>query len=124
MTHFKPIKYNIFDENMTHVEPQARYQVPVGPVTRARARRFKEELNNLIVKLQDEEGDKLAKERIQGSQEAPMKSVIWPNWIRRTIPILLFQFVLFVFGPRHAILKKKPYVFVLGWSFVFMSIST
>jgi len=65
------------DEDMSHMEPQARYQVPVGPVTRARARRFKEELNNLIVKLQDEEGDKLAKERIQGSQEAPMKSVIW-----------------------------------------------
>ena len=67
----------IVDEDMPQKEPQAKYQVPEGPVTRARARRFKEELNNLIIKLQDEEGNKLAKERIQGSQETPMKNVIW-----------------------------------------------
>ena len=65
------------DEDMPQKEPQAKYQVPEGPVTRARARRFKEELNNLIIKLQDEEGDKLAKERIPGSQETTMKNVIW-----------------------------------------------
>ena len=69
--------FNVADEDMTQKEPQAKYQVPEGPVTRARARRFKEELNNLIIKLQDEEGNKLAKERIQGSQETPMKNVIW-----------------------------------------------
>ena len=40
------------DEDMAQKEPQAKYQVPEGPVTRARARRFKEELNNLIIKLQ------------------------------------------------------------------------
>ena len=65
------------DEDMPQKEPHAKYQVPEGPVTRARARRFKEELNNLIIKLQDEEGNKLAKERIQGSQETSMKNVIW-----------------------------------------------
>ena len=65
------------DEDISNNEPQAKYQVPVGPVTRARARRFKEELNNLIIRLQDEEGDKLAKDGIQLSQETPMKNVIW-----------------------------------------------
>ena len=66
-----------FDEDISNNEPQAKYQVPIGPVTRARARRFKEELNNLIIRLQDEEGDKLAKDGIQLSQETPMKNVIW-----------------------------------------------
>ena len=64
------------DEDVSNKELKAKYQVPVGPVTRAKARKFKEELNNLIIKLQDEEGDKLAKEEIQGSQETPMKNVI------------------------------------------------
>ena len=40
-------------------------QVLVGPVTQARVRRFKEELNNFIIKLQYDTKDTCIKEDIQ-----------------------------------------------------------
>jgi len=50
--------------------------VPLGPVTRARVKKFKEELSNLIVKLDDEAGVDMEKEGIQGGQDTPFKNVI------------------------------------------------
>ena len=52
------------------------FQVPVGPITRARAKRFKSELNNLIIKLQHEVKDKCAKEDIQENKSPTLVLVI------------------------------------------------
>ncbi|PON79256.1 hypothetical protein PanWU01x14_013720, partial [Parasponia andersonii] len=44
------------DEDIRAVKTRGPVQVPVGPMTRARAKRFKEELNNLVRRvLQQEE---------------------------------------------------------------------
>ena len=44
------------DEDIMAVKTREAFQVPVCPVTRARAKRFKEELNNLVRRvLQQEE---------------------------------------------------------------------
>ena len=46
-------------------------QAPVGLVTRARTRHFKEELNTLIIKLQSDTKDTRIKEEIQ-EHKSPM----------------------------------------------------
>ena len=51
-------------------------QVPVGPVTRARSRRFKEELNTLIIKLQCDTKDICIKEEIQEHKKPMIVHVI------------------------------------------------
>ena len=43
------------DEDTKTKDPS---QVPVGPVTRARAKRFKEELNNLVYRVLKTGGDR------------------------------------------------------------------
>ncbi|PON58607.1 hypothetical protein PanWU01x14_164970, partial [Parasponia andersonii] len=44
------------DEDIMAVKTHGPVQVPVGPVMRARAKKFKEELNNLVLRvLQQEE---------------------------------------------------------------------
>ena len=56
-----------FDEDVTTEAYGERYKVPMGPVTRARAKGFKEELLSLITKLQDQEVDDAEKEAIKGA---------------------------------------------------------
>ena len=51
-------------------------QVPVGPVTRARSKRFKEELNTLIIKLQQDTKDTCIKEDIQDHKRPMLVHVI------------------------------------------------
>ena len=53
-----------------------RYTVPTGPVTRARAKRFKEELRSLITTLQDQEIDAAEREAIKGAQQQGLVHVI------------------------------------------------
>ena len=53
-----------------------RMQVPVGPVTRARSKRFKEELNTLIIKLQRDTKDTCIKEEIQKHKSLMLVHVI------------------------------------------------
>ena len=64
------------DEDVTTQAPGERYTVPTGPVTRARAKRFKEELRSLITKLQDQEIDAAEKEAIKGAQQQRLVHVI------------------------------------------------
>ncbi|PON69055.1 hypothetical protein PanWU01x14_090800 [Parasponia andersonii] len=46
----------LLDEDIRAVKTRGPVQVPVGPMTRARAKRFKEEMNNLVRRvLQQEE---------------------------------------------------------------------
>ena len=52
------------------------FKVPVGPVTRARAQRFKEDLQNLIIKLQHDEMDVCTKEVKQDDQPLRLVHVI------------------------------------------------
>ena len=51
-------------------------QVPVGPVTRAKSKRFKEELNTLIIKLQCDTKDICIKEEIQEHKRPMIVHVI------------------------------------------------
>ena len=51
-------------------------QVPVGPVTRAKSKRFKEELNTLIIKLQYDTKDICIKEEIQEHKRPMIVHVI------------------------------------------------
>ena len=53
--------------------------ISVGPVTRARAKKFKEELNCLIIKLHRDALDVIAKEEIQGEQHLSFINVIQAN---------------------------------------------
>ena len=57
------------DEDVTTQALGERYTVPTGPVTRAQAKRFKEELRSLITTLQDQEIDAAKKEAIKGAQQ-------------------------------------------------------
>ena len=50
--HIKSIMALLADED---TKTQVSSQVPVGPVTRARAKRFKEELNSLVHKVLKQE---------------------------------------------------------------------
>ena len=61
---------------MTTQAPGERYTVPTGPATRARAKRFKEELRSLITKLQDQEIDAAEKEAVKGVQQQRLVHVI------------------------------------------------
>lgn len=45
------------DEDMADKEENELVKVLIGPITRARAKRFKEEINNLILKLQTYDQD-------------------------------------------------------------------
>ena len=51
-------------------------QVPAGPVTRAKSKRFKEELNTLIIKLQCDTKDICIKEEIQEHKRPMIVHVI------------------------------------------------
>ena len=51
-------------------------QVPIGPVTRARSKRFKEELNTLIIKLQCDTKDISIKEELQEHKRPMIVHVI------------------------------------------------
>ena len=53
--------------------------ISVGPVTRARAKKFKAELNCLIIKLHRDALDVIAKEEIQGEQHLSFINVIQAN---------------------------------------------
>ena len=64
------------DEDMTKKTRAGPFKVPVGPVTRARAKRFKDDLQNLIIKLQHDEMDVCAKEAIQEDQQLRLVHVI------------------------------------------------
>ena len=64
------------DEDVTTQALGERYIVPTGPVTRARAKRFKEELRSLITVLQDQEIDAVEKEAIKGAQQQRLVHVI------------------------------------------------
>ena len=64
------------DEDMTKKTRGEPFKVPVGPVTRARAKRFKDDLQNLIIKLQHDEMDVCAKEAIQEDQQLRLVHVI------------------------------------------------
>ena len=66
----------IDDEDVTMQAHGERYTVPTGPVTRARAKRFKEELRSLITKLQDQEVDAAEKEAIKGAHQSRLVHVI------------------------------------------------
>ena len=64
------------DEDVTTQALGERYTVPTGPVTRAQAKRFKEELQSLITNLQDQEIDAAEKEEIKGAQQQRLVHVI------------------------------------------------
>ena len=64
------------DEDMTKKTRGEPFKVPVGPVTGARAKRFKDDLQNLIIKLQHDEMDVCAKEAIQEDQQLRLVHVI------------------------------------------------
>ncbi|PON34497.1 hypothetical protein PanWU01x14_343890 [Parasponia andersonii] len=49
------MKSSICDEDIMAVKTRGLVQVPVGPVTRARAKRFKEKLNNLVRRVLQQE---------------------------------------------------------------------
>ena len=71
-----PFQYEGNDEDVTTQALGERYTVPTGPVTRARAKRFKEELRSLITTLQDQEIDAAEKEAIKGAQQQRLVHVI------------------------------------------------
>ena len=52
------------------------FKVPVGAVTRARAKRFKDDLQNSIIKLEHDEMDVCAKEAVQEDQQLRLVHVI------------------------------------------------
>ena len=64
------------DEDMTKKTRGEPFKVLVGPVTRARANGFKDDLQNLIIKLQHDEMDVCAKEAIQEDQQLRLVHVI------------------------------------------------
>ena len=64
------------DEDMTKKTRAGPFKVPVGPVTRARAKRFKDDLQNLIIKLEHDEMDVCAKEAVQEDQQLRLVHVI------------------------------------------------
>ena len=49
------IHFLIYDESRTNKCNMDPIQVPVGPITRAKAKKFKENLNALILRILDEE---------------------------------------------------------------------
>ena len=64
------------DEDMTKKTREEPFKVPVGPIKRAREKRFKKDLKNLIIKLQHDEIDVCAKEAIQEDQQLRLVHVI------------------------------------------------
>ena len=64
------------DEDVTTQALEERYKIHVGPITRAGAKKFIEELHNLFVKLQGEEMDVFAKEAIQKNYQLRLVHVI------------------------------------------------
>ena len=64
------------DEDMTKKTRGEPFKVPVGPVTRARAKRFKDDLPNLIIKLEHDVMDVCPKEAVQGDQQLRLVHVI------------------------------------------------
>ena len=53
-----------------------QYKVAIGPVMRAQAKLFKEELHNLVTKLQREEMNMITKEAIQENQQPRLVNII------------------------------------------------
>ena len=68
--------YRFIDGNALKESKENGMQVPVGPVTRARSKRFKEELNTLIIKLQRDTKDTCIKEDIQDHKRPMLVHVI------------------------------------------------
>ena len=72
----KPSQDEGNEEDVSTQPRKERYKIPVGPITRARVKKFKEELHNLIVKLQGEEMDVFAKEAIKGNNQPRLVHII------------------------------------------------
>ena len=66
----------VSDEDVSTQALEERCKIPAGLVTRARAKKFKEELHNLIVKLQGEEMNVFSKETIQKNHQPRLVHVI------------------------------------------------
>ena len=66
----------VSDGNAIKAIKEDGIQVPVGPVTRAKSKRFKEELNTLIINLQRDTKDTCIKEYIQDHKRPMLVHVI------------------------------------------------
>ena len=70
------MQMSMSNEDVTKQARVKKFKVPIRPVTRARAKLFKEELHNLIIKIQRGEMDAFANEAIQENHQPRLVHVI------------------------------------------------